>query len=407
MKVWSVSEITGHIKVMFNADPTLARLAIRGEISNLTVSSSGGHAYFVLKDGRAQIQAVMWASKWGILPFRPVNGSKVVATGRVTVYEQTGRYQIMVEDLRADGAGELYAAFLRLKEKLGAEGLFAPERKKPLPAFPRTVGIVTSPTGAAIQDMLRILRQRCPCVRIVVSPAVVQGDDAPFSLTAALRRLIKLNQCDVIIIGRGGGSFEELNAFNHEGLARAVSSCSIPVVSAVGHETDFTILDMVADERCPTPTAAAQRVVPRQDEHVARIAELQRRLANGLKRRLERDKLRLKHATGSPVWRDPDRLLESRRLQVDDLTARLERAYERYVSHRRQRVERLGATLQALDPTSVLGRGYSIVRRQSDGVIVRSIEDVQAAQACDVQVADGTIDVRVETVSSAAAVELV
>jgi exodeoxyribonuclease VII large subunit len=367
---------------------------LKGEVSNLTVSGSGGHAYFCLKDGRSQMQAVMWSSKLSVVPFKLANGSQVIATGRVTIYEASGRYQLMVEDLRADGAGDLYAAFIRLKEKLAAEGLFEAERKRPLPAFPTAVGIITSPTGAALQDMLRTLRQRWPLVPIVVAPAVVQGDEAPHSVAAALRRLVKYRLCDVVIIGRGGGSFEELNAFNHEGLARLVASCKVPVVSAVGHETDFTILDLVADERAATPTAAANRVVPSREEHLGRLEELRGRLAVGLRRRLERDKLRLRTVANSYVLRAPDRLLDSRRLRLDELTARLERALERQVSVRQQRLDRLSATLQALDPTAVLGRGYAIMRR-ADGSIVRSQSAVAAGEDCTVQVADGTVDVLV------------
>ncbi|HEY4000732.1 MAG TPA: exodeoxyribonuclease VII large subunit, partial [Candidatus Xenobia bacterium] len=356
MKVWSVSEITGHIKVLFNADPTLARLAIRGEISNLSTGGAGGHAYFVLKDGRCQMNAVMWSSKMAVTPVRPQNGTRVVAIGRVTIYDAAGRYQLMVEELRSDGGGDLYAQFLRLKEKLAAEGLFDDDRKQPLPAFPRLVGLVTSPTGAAVQDMIRILRQRCPGVKVLLAPAVVQGDEAPYSLIGALHRLVKFKP-DVIVMGRGGGSFEELNAFNHEGLARAVSSCTIPVVSAVGHESDFTILDLVADVRAPTPTAAATQVVPDQVELQRRLVDLERRLGGALKRRLQRDQARLKAALGSPALRYPDRLLESRRQRLDDVHARLWRAWERTLLMRRQRLDRGVAKLTALDPESVLGRG--------------------------------------------------
>ncbi|MBM3464021.1 MAG: exodeoxyribonuclease VII large subunit [Armatimonadetes bacterium] len=354
MNVWSVRDLTDHVKALLENDLKLAGVAVRGEISNFS-RSTNGHCYFVLKDENAQIASVMFRMQSARCRFVPEDGMKVIAFGRVSVYEQRGTYQLVVAELKLDGLGELYAAFVQLKDRLAREGLFEEARKQPLPFLPRRVGIVTSPKGAALQDMLTTLRRRHPGVDVVISPAIVQGVEAPGSVIAALRRLFRL-EVDVIIVARGGGSFEELNAFNDEALARAIAACPIPVVSGVGHETDVTICDMVADVRAATPTAAATAVVPDRAKALRAISEAQVRLRQALLRRLERARERLGALEKRQWMKLPGRSMERHRLHLDRLDGGLLAGIRRRHEHARMRLDNVEQRRGRITPARLLER---------------------------------------------------
>jgi len=399
LKIWSVRDLTDRIRLVLENDSELAGLAVRGEISNFT-RSVNGHCYFVLKDDQAQLSAVMWKSQVARTPFRPENGMRVIAFGRLTVYPQRGQYQLVVTELKPDGLGDLFAAYLQLKARLEKEGLFEAARKRALPLLPRRVGLVTSPRGAALHDMVTTLRRRHPGVDIVLSPAVVQGAEAPSSIVTALRRLARLQETpdavEVVIVGRGGGSFEELNAFNDEAVARAIVACPVPVVSGVGHETDFTIADLVADERAATPTAAATRVVPDCVEATLRVRQLRARLGQALVRRVERHRERLESLEERGWRRLLDRMLDQRRQRLDDLLARAHRAQEMGTERRRARLGALAGRLDALSPLRVLERGYAVCTAAGDGRVVTRVGQVEAGDLLDIRVLDGSVAARVE-----------
>lgn len=358
-QIVSVRALTMYLKRLIEGDQNLGALWVRGEISNWKVHTSG-HCYFTLKDDAAQIRCVMFRSQAARLRFRPDQGMKVICAGAVSIYERDGTYQLYVEEMEPEGIGALHLAFEQLKQKLAAEGLFDDRRKRPLPLLPRKVGLVTSPTGAAVRDLITVARRRFPNLHLILAPALVQGPAAPASLMAALGRLSRVPGVDVIIIGRGGGSLEELWAFNDERLARAIAACPVPVVSAVGHETDFTIADFVADLRAPTPSAAAELVVPVKAELRAALQGAEQRLAGALRGWLARKRQRLEALSGRPALRRPLDRIRQERQRLDGLSRRLLRATQEGVRRQRSLVAHLAGRLDALSPLGVLQRGYAI-----------------------------------------------
>jgi len=382
------------VKGLLESDPGLRDVWVQGEISNFKHHTSG-HMYFTLKDDRAQVRCVMFRSATMRLRFVPENGMEVIARGQVSVYERDGQYQLYVQVMEPRGVGALHVAFEQLKARLEAEGLFDPARKRPLPRLPRRVGIVTSPTGAALRDIIRVARRRFPNITLVVAPVLVQGDEAPPQVIRAIELLNQHGRVDVIIVGRGGGSLEDLWAFNDEGVARAIAASAVPVVSAVGHETDFTIADFVADVRAPTPSAAAELVVPSRAELAGTVAGLASRLVGALHHRRRLNRERWRRITSSRVFRRPfDRVYQERQ-RLDDLVRRAQAAVIRGIERRRERLAGAAGRLDALSPLAVLGRGYSIAHRRTDGAVVKSVAAVSAGDALDLWVADGIIDCRV------------
>lgn len=369
--IFSVSQLTGYLRGLLDGDEVLSNVLVQGEISNYKHHSSG-HLYFTLKDKDSSLRAVMFRSRAQSLLFRPLDGMQVIAQGNISVYERDGQYQLYVNSLQPVGLGSLYLAFEQLKQKLQAEGLFAASRKRPLPPYPMTIGIATSPTGAAIWDMVSIIKRRYPKVVIYLVPIVVQGAEAPASIIRALRVLGGLPEVDVIIVGRGGGSLEELWAFNDEAVARAIAACEKPVISAVGHENDYTIADFVADQRAATPSAAAELVVPILWEVSRTIEQLTRRLVLAEQAILTKRRAEVKALTDRRVLQSPNDLLRPLLLAVDSLEQRLEKAMATRVNDQKSRLQEAAGKLQVLSPLAVLARGYSITRSQDGQVVIDS-----------------------------------
>jgi exodeoxyribonuclease VII large subunit len=388
LSAWSVSELTGYIQRLLEDDRGLRDVWVAGEISNLS-RSPAGHVYFTLKDAAATLSCVLWRSAAERLAWQPKPGDATLAHGAVSVYAARGIYQLSVDQLLRAGLGDLHARFEQLREQLRAEGLFDAARKKPLPAFPRVVGVVTSPQAAALRDVLTILRRRFPLVRVVVAPTLVQGDAAPPQIASALRALDSHEEVDVLLLVRGGGSLEELWAFNDERVARAVASCRHPVVCGVGHESDFTIADLVADLRAPTPSAAAELVTPDQAELRQHLRTWRARLEGSAARRLE--------------WARESLLRQQRALKrqsprawgaaLPPLAAArgggAGRAAVHTVALRRSGLTGLQARLEALSPLATLERGYAVVRRAETGTVVSSVGQVAPGDALAVRVRDG------------------
>ena len=391
--VWTVSELNQWVRSLLESDYRLQDLWLEGEVSNFTRASSG-HVYFTLKDESAQVRCVMWRAQAALQSYTPAHGDRVQAHGKVGVYEAQGQYQFYVDEWRPAGRGDLHRQFEQLKARLAAEGLFAPERKRPLVRVPRRLGIVTSLTTAALRDILNVLRRRWPLVEVVVAHTPVQGDGAPAQICAALAALDRHGGCDTIIVARGGGSLEELWAFNDEGVARAIARCHVPVISGVGHEIDFTIADFAADVRAPTPSAAAELAVPSRDEYRAAVAGLGGRLGELMRGRL----LRARHALDGQARAlrllSPDARLAESRQRVDDLLARGRLALRGHLALRRARLGGLSGKLHALGPEPTLARGYAIVR-DTRGRVVHSITQVAPGQRVSAQVHDGQIEAEV------------
>jgi exodeoxyribonuclease VII large subunit len=388
----SVSELTQQIKSAL-AGPEFQSVAVEGEVSNF-VHHRSGHMYFSLKDSKSRIKAVMFRSRNQRLQFVPSNGDTLIAVGSIGVYEPNGEYQLYVDLLFPQGIGELHLAFERLKEKLEGEGLFDAARKRPLPFLPGRVGVITSPSGAALRDILHVLTRRFPGVQVLIIPALVQGDEAPASLIAALTMAQKTD-VDVIIMGRGGGSFEELAAFNDEGLVRAVAASAIPVVSACGHETDFTLTDFAADLRAPTPSAAAELVVPLQQELLENISSLQKRMADSLRRKIQTDRRYLDKLSQSPILQRPDSYLNQLRQRVDELWTGLGRFQRHQVVLRRGKLHAAAGKLEALSPLKTLGRGYAICQNER-GEILRAAEQAQEGDTVHITLHKGSLSCTVE-----------
>lgn len=401
-QVLSVHELTRLVKELLDQEPLLSALWVQGEISNFKHHTSG-HMYFTLKDSVSQVRCVMFRSAAQRLRFRPENGMQVLAYGSVTVYERDGVYQLYCQEMEPAGVGALYLQYEQLKARLAAEGLFDEALKRPLPLLPRKVGVVTALTGAAIRDIVTVSRRRYPGIHLVISPALVQGDEAPASLIRALNLVTQVPGVDVVIIGRGGGSLEDLWAFNDEGLARALRACPVPVVSAVGHETDFTIADFAADLRAPTPSAAAELVVPSRAELAAAVDGLKQRLITLTRRLLEQKRLRLKGLAQRPVLQRPQGRLLQDRQRLDELTRRLSYAAGQFVGSRRRELAGLAGRLDALSPLAVLGRGYSITRRVSDGRVLKDAREVAVGEHVTVLLHQGQLTCVVESREEGAA----
>ncbi|WP_068792872.1 exodeoxyribonuclease VII large subunit [Brevibacillus laterosporus] len=431
-EVMSVAELNRYVKRMMEGDLRLADVWVRGEISNFTHHHSG-HMYFTLKDKDSRLKIVMFASYNRFLTFIPKNGTKAIVRGSISVFERDGAYQLYARELQPDGIGALFLAFEQLKEKLQQEGLFASERKRALPRFPKTIGVVTSPTGAAIRDIITTIKRRYPQAKIMLAPAIVQGVEAPASIIRAIRH-INQYQVDVMIVGRGGGSIEELWAFNDEAVARAIVASQIPIISAVGHETDYTIADFVADIRAATPTAAAELAVPHYLEWLERIKQLDHRLARALQSQLQEKRTHLQRLQQSYGLKNPLRRVEERRQRIDEITLRLSAMVkmkvvrkreqvshvkkrlkqirlERQVAEGRGQVNRMESQLtqymkqktersrqawlslvqhlDALSPLRVMQRGFSLSYK--DDTLIKSVEGIEVGDQLMIRYQDGKI----------------
>ena len=394
--IYSVSEVNQLIKSMLDGEPQLGEIFLRGEISNYKLYPSGHH-YFTLKDAEGAIRCVMFKGQALRLRFRPENGMKVIAFGRITVFPRDGVYQLYCSDLTADGVGDLHIAFEQLKEKLYQEGLFDSAHKKPLPKYPQRIAIITSAAGAAVHDMIRILRRRYPLAKVLLLPVRVQGPEAPPEIVGAIRYANRYQVGDVIITGRGGGSIEDLWAFNDERVARAIYGSEIPIISAVGHEPDVTIADFVADIRAATPSHAAEIAVPDQEELRERLLSLQGRMVQEEERRLGLLRTRLTALSEKRVLRDPMAFLQEKRMILDYVQRALADRGGTILSEPKRRLGALSAALDDMSPLAVLGRGYAIPQRE-DGSVLRSAADISAGDKLTVTMGDGAIDCRVEEV---------
>ena len=392
-QIYTVSQVNQYIKSLLDGDRELAALYVRGEISNYKAYPSGHH-YFSLKDGEGAIRCVMFKREAMSLRFRPENGMKVIAFGRVAVFPRDGQYQLYCSSITPEGVGDLHLAFEQLKQKLYAEGLFAPEHKKPIPHFPRRIALITSSAGAAVRDMLRILGARWPMAQVCLLPVRVQGAEAPGEICAAIAWANQHQVADLIITGRGGGSMEDLWAFNDERVARTIYASAIPVISAVGHEPDVTIADFVADLRAATPSNAAELAVPDQNEVAVWLHQMQGRLTQAMTRKLERGGKELERAARCRALQDPMNYVNDKRMLLDYQREKLAAGLNGALNGERQRFGRLASKLDALSPLKVLGRGYAIPRK-GDGVVVRSVSDVSPGEALTLRVADGDISCQV------------
>lgn len=437
----TVYALTKYIKRKFDVDPHLQDIFVKGEISNFKQHSSG-HMYFTLKDEKARILAVMFSSYTRSMKFNPENGMKILVRGEISVYEPSGQYQIYVKEMRPEGIGELFLAYEQLKQKLESEGLFAMERKKPIPIFPKTVGVITSPTGAAVRDILTTIKRRFPIAKILVFPALVQGENAAPSIVNAIEKANRMAEIDVLITGRGGGSIEELWAFNEEQVARAIFASKIPIISAVGHETDFTIADFVADLRAPTPTAAAELAVPHIDELLERVLQRQTRLIRAIKENHRLGLQRLSRVKKSYAFRYPERLYQQKLEHADRLTERLLKGAARVVTvkgslqetltkrlirnhpneilqksndrflrsqkdldrimrgiltEKQIKFEHIVSTLQALSPLKIMERGYSLAYT-NEQQLVKSVKQIKQNDHVQIKLSDGSLFCIVEDV---------
>lgn len=385
---YTVSQLVGRIRATVEANPELGDVWLEGEISNFSQAASG-HCYFTIKDAAAQLRCVMWRNVAQRLRALPADGENVLAHGHVGVYEQRGSVQLYVDHLEPSGVGALYQEFERLKAQLENEGLFAPERKRPLPRFPARVGVVTSPIAAALQDILDVLGRRYPLVEVLLSTTLVQGESAPPQIVAALERLNARDDVDVIILSRGGGSLEELWAFNDEEVARAVAASRIPVICGVGHETDYSLADFAADCRAPTPSAAAEIATPDRVDLAATVSALSARARGALQAELRERRWALMEQTRALKHLSPLTWLAQVRQRTDDLAARAKDALVHTVSLQRERLVGLRGRLEGISPLATLERGYAIVRREVSGEIVRSVAQVDSGDDLNVRVSDG------------------
>ncbi len=395
--VLTVSQVNFFLKSLIEGDGRLNNVTVTGEISNFTDHYRSGHLYFSLKDEKSVLKAVMFSTAAGRLKFRPENGMKVIVRGRVSVYEASGQYQLYAEDMQPDGVGALTIAYEQLKARLEREGLFDEERKRPLPRYPMRIGVITSPTGAAVQDILQVTNRRWPAAEIVFCPVLVQGEGAPAQLVAALKAMNSQNACDVIIIGRGGGSLEDLWAFNDEAVARAVYGSSIPVVSAVGHETDFTICDFAADVRAPTPSAAAELVTPdirEVKENCLAFSDYFREKAVDM---VQYYRQSLDLLTRDSPLANPERLLEGWKQNLALLFGRFCGAYEEALSDHKRRLALLSGRLDDMSPLKVLARGYSVVKDKR-GRVVSDSQEISAGEAVVLQFHRGQAEAEIKTI---------
>ena len=395
-QVLSITQINEYIRNMMDKDGLLSSVAVRGEISNYKVYPSGHH-YFTLKDDGAALKCVIFRGNATRLRFRPDNGMQVLATGKITVYHRDGAYQIYCTGLILDGVGDLYAAFEQLKTKLAAEGLFDSAHKKQLPQYPKTIGIVTSSAGAAVHDMLRILNKRYPLTKVRLLPVRVQGAEAPEEIAAAISYANHYQLADLLIVGRGGGSIEDLWAFNDERVAYAIYRSQIPVISAVGHEPDVTISDFVADLRAATPSNAAELAVPDQDTLRQTLDSLSAAMVTALQRQLKTSRQQLRMLAASPALQSPDVYLQQLKKSVELLCSRMTAAQNQTVSRYRQRYLTLAAKLDALSPLKVLTRGYAMVQT-GEGTVMRSVKQTAPGDSLSITLNDGLMTATVTDV---------
>ena len=393
-KIYTVSQVNGYLKELVDRDGFLSGVFVRGEISNYKTYPSGHH-YFSMKDEGGAIRCVMFRREASRLRFRPENGMKVIAFGRVAVFPRDGQYQLYCAELTPDGVGDLHVAFEQCKEKLHREGLFDPAHKKPLPRYPERIALVTSPVGAAVRDMLRILKARWPMAEVLLLPVRVQGAEAAREIAGAIRYASAHRLADVLITGRGGGSMEDLWCFNDEDVARAIYDCTIPVISAVGHEPDVTIADFAADLRAATPSNAAELAVPDKSEVAVELAHRGQRMAALLEGKLDRGRRDLARMEACRALRDPMAALQDRRMLLDYQGRRLAHGLTGAMAGKRERFARLAASLDALSPLKVLGRGYSLARTGA-GEILSSVDQVENEDMFTLRLSDGTLDCRVE-----------
>ncbi len=386
---YSVSALTRHIRELIEGDPALVDIWVVGEVSNVSTPRSG-HMYFTLKDAGATLRCVMWKPQVQRLRFPPRLGDAVEAHGRIGVFESGGQYQLYADDLRPAGQGALYQEFLRLKAKLESEGLFDPGRKRPLPAWPSTIGIATSPTGAALQDVLNTLRRRYPLVDVVLAPTPVQGLDAPPAITTALQSLEELKP-DLILLVRGGGSLEDLWAFNDEGVVRAVAACSVPVITGVGHETDFTLADFASDLRAPTPTAAAEMATPDRNELRQTLDERGQALERAVGNRLQTRQWALRELQSGLLRQSPRERLRRERQRTAEQSRRLNTSIQHRIRLQREQTGAFRARLGALNPLAILQRGYAVVSDRQ-GRIIRSVAGVQKDDPIQARLHEGTLE---------------
>lgn len=393
--VYEVSQVNEYLKFRFDEDSFLSAIYVRGEISNYKLYPSGHH-YFSLKDSGGAIRCVMFKGSALSLRFRPANGMKVIAFGRISVFPRDGAYQLYCNSITPEGVGDLHLAFEQLKARLLKEGLFAPERKQPLPRFPHSIALITSSAGAAVRDMLRILRKRYPLSKVKILPVRVQGELAPAEIAGAIRYANKHRLADLIITGRGGGSIEDLWAFNEEEVAYAISSSSIPVISAVGHEPDVTISDYVADLRAATPSNAAELAVPDQMELRQQLLSESALLRTLITRRLKQERQKVVALSGSRCLRSPLNYIQDRRLQLDHTLSRLSAASVRLIGQQKQRFVRATAKLDALSPLKVLSRGFAVASKENQ--VIRSSTQLAAGDRVVLRFADGEARAEIQEV---------
>ena len=391
----TVSELNAHIKGLLDSDLLLGSLAVRGELSNYKVYSSGHH-YFTLKDAESSLKCVMFRSSASRIRFRPENGMGVTAVGSVSVYPRDGVYQLYCSELIPTGMGDLYLAFEQLKVRLSKEGLFDPSHKKPLPAYPKRIAVITSGSGAAVRDIIRVLGHRWPDTEVVILPVRVQGVEAPPEIVGAIRYANRYRVGDLIITGRGGGSMEDLWAFNDERVARAIYDSELPVISAVGHEPDVTIADFVADLRAATPSNAAELAVPDQADVRESLNGYRSRFEHALRRQLAEGANRLKDLSGRKVLASPTAYLDFKRMELDRLQGRIVTVSEGWLASRRQQFGQTAAALDAMSPLKVLARGYAVATNEK-GAIIRNTADVVNGEKLRLRVTDGLIPCRVES----------
>ncbi|MDD3692443.1 MAG: exodeoxyribonuclease VII large subunit [Oscillospiraceae bacterium] len=395
MRVITVSQLNKYVKMLLESDSKLTSIYISGEISNFTNHYKSGHLYLTLKDEGALVRAVMFRAYASKLKFAPENGMKVIVRARVSLYEKDGSFQIYIEEMQPDGVGALQIAYEQLKKRLAAEGLFDENRKLKLPKYPERIGVITSPTGAAVRDIFNVLGRRYPMAKVIFAPVLVQGDGAPPQLIKALKWFDKTRAADVIIIGRGGGSIEELWAFNDEGVARAVASMHIPVISAVGHETDFTICDFVADLRAPTPSAAAELAVPDYRQLLSMLAHMQVIARRNVRSILDASAQRLAVAQSRRCLKTPLFYVEEQAMRLDYITRAFINAAQKSIVEYDRRLSGFSAKLDALSPLKVLARGYAIA--SSHEKIIKSVNDVSTGDKLSLRVSDGIIDCSVDS----------
>lgn len=394
----TVSQLNRYLKSKFEEDSNLTSVFLTGELSNFTHHYKSGHLYFSIKDTTATIKAVMFSTQSARLRFLPQDGMKVIARGRVSIYEATGQYQLYVEDLQSDGVGALNLAYEQLKAKLEKEGLFAAERKQPIPAYPQRIGVVTSSTGAAVQDILNILSRRYPVAEVILAPVLVQGEGAAQEIADAIERFNALDCVDLLIVGRGGGSIEDLWAFNEERAARAVAASHIPIISAVGHETDFTICDFVADLRAPTPSAAAELAVPNREDLLQLLQSYRYTITQLLERRLSQWKQQVDLLSSSPYLASPDAWIRARRESVALLTSRLRTAMKQNTAQQKTRMAVLVGKLEGLSPLKALNRGF-VYAADKTGKLLTDATQVQVGDTIFLTMKNGKVRCVVDEVS--------